>query len=920
MSNALTRHHGTDRFYNPPAVRRHQELQLRQSQPRRQLSRPLKSEARVDSSDAEARTDSDESTLSRPSSVCSPSPSRNAALTNLDRIMESVTPFVQAQFFSEARVRGWRTREAELHPFFCLGDLWESFGEWSVYGVGVPLMLNGNDSVKQYYVPSLSGIQLYIDPHKLRRPGDDSDAESSRETSSAGSSDCEAERRVKGAVDGGWGRQNLMNSNSQRLGRLTLRDQHPMSSSSDETEVYNLPGSLVFEYFEQEQPHHRKPLYDKISILASQFPELKMYRSCDLSPASWICVAWYPIYRIPVGPTLQSLDASFLTFHFLSTQSKCKSQPQLHAPSTRKVHGIDASSKFSLPIFGLASYKLKGSILTPSEAHEWQQSNSLLQDAENWLRSLQCSEHGAVPTLSAKTLSPSLQRIAGLLLSSITHFQIIPLRLRERKEDMGIRSRSGNDRLRTVWTPEMDRYFIDLMLEQVNKGNKFDDHLFSKRAWKHMTNLFNSKFKFQYEKDVLKNRHKTLRNLYKAVKNLLDQRGFTWDETRQMVTAENNVWDEYIKGHPDARSFRIKTIPYYSDLCSIYRDLAPVPKGDNVPEESLLSSEKVTIEVTQPREDGDGETLAIHDIMIDEDYGISVSDKDPELDISQQAMANLSGATLSSRSRTYWQPPMDRYFIDLMLDQVRKGSRIDGVFRKQAWMEMIASFNAKFGFHYDMDVLKNRYKTLRRQYNVIKNLLDLDGFVWDDTRQMVTADDYIWQDYIKAHTDARQFMTRPVPYYKDLCVICDPSSDERECSSGQDLEQQDDEDARSPVTSVSNEVYVVSDVTSQKKRQLENCSFLAPPKKSRDKEEGMASALREMATAVSSLSDNKKNEESSIPIENVIEAVQALPDMDEDLVLDACDFLEDEKKAKTFMALDVKLRKKWLLRKLRPQA
>jgi len=48
-----------------------------------------------------------------------------------------------------------------------------------------------------------------------------------------------------------------------------------------------------------------------------------------------------------------------------------------------------------------------------------------------------------------------------------------------------------------------------------------------------------------------------------------------------------------------------------------------------------------------------------------------------------------------------------------------------------------------------MDILKNRYKTLRRQYNVIKNLLDLDGFAWDDTRQMVIADDFVWQDYIK---------------------------------------------------------------------------------------------------------------------------------------------------------------------------
>lgn len=94
---------------------------------------------------------------------------------------------------------------------------------------------------------------------------------------------------------------------------------------------------------------------------------------------------------------------------------------------------------------------------------------------------------------------------------------------------------------------------------------------------------------------------------------------------------------------------------------------------------------------------------------------------------------------------------MDRYFIDLMLEQVHKGNQVDGLFLKQAWMEMIASFNAKFGFSYEAEILKNRYKTLRRQFNVIKNLLDTEGFSWDDSRQMVTADDYIWQDYIKVY-------------------------------------------------------------------------------------------------------------------------------------------------------------------------
>lgn len=107
--------------------------------------------------------------------------------------------------------------------------------------------------------------------------------------------------------------------------------------------------------------------------------------------------------------------------------------------------------------------------------------------------------------------------------------------------------RNGSERLRTIWTPEMDHYFIDLMLEQVGNGSRFDDPLFSKRAWKHMSSMFNAKFKFQYEKDVLKNRHKTLRNLYRDVKNLLAQPGFSWDEKRNMVTADNHVWDEYLK-------------------------------------------------------------------------------------------------------------------------------------------------------------------------------------------------------------------------------------------------------------------------------------------------------------------------------------------------------------------------------------
>jgi len=45
--------------------------------------------------------------------------------------------------------------------YFNLADLWEQYYEWSAYGAGVAVQLPEGEKVVQYYVPYLSGIQLY---------------------------------------------------------------------------------------------------------------------------------------------------------------------------------------------------------------------------------------------------------------------------------------------------------------------------------------------------------------------------------------------------------------------------------------------------------------------------------------------------------------------------------------------------------------------------------------------------------------------------------------------------------------------------------------------------------------------------------------------------------------------------------------
>lgn len=380
---------GEDRFYSPAKARR--SFQTMENDKLRRAHSDVTSTAKSDLANrVENRLASEE--VKKGGAVPSYEPVGNR-LSNLERFLHAITPSVSAQHLPKRTARGLRECNAEFPPFFVLGELWESFREWSAYGAGVPLVLNNKDSVVQYYVPYLSGIQIYSQTAKptvkSRQFGEDSDSDL-RDSSSDASSDCEAAsaRGLKCTRE----QRNLPHPSEevpQRMGGLSLRDHHSLPEddfSSDDGESVNSQGYLIFEYLERDPPYSREPLADKIMDLAFGFPELITLRSCDILASSWISVAWYPIYRIPTGPTLKDLDACFLTYHHLCTPMGGSQKVQTPAPHPTE---MDSDQRMSLPVIGLASYKFKGSMWTPTGGYERQLANSLLKAADDWLRSLQ---------------------------------------------------------------------------------------------------------------------------------------------------------------------------------------------------------------------------------------------------------------------------------------------------------------------------------------------------------------------------------------------------------------------------------------------------------------------------------------------------------------------------------------------------
>ncbi|XP_059663137.1 uncharacterized protein LOC132308880 [Cornus florida] len=296
--------------------------------------------------------------------------------SNLECFLDCTTPAVPSQFLPKSETRNlnrlWHPWEREKVEYFTLADLWNCYDEWSAYGAGVPINLDNGETLIQYYVPYLSALQIFTSSPSLNGLRDEMESVCEARDSFSDSFSEESESEKQSGWDG-W---------SSEDGGL---EQESLWHLNDRL------GYLYFQYFERSTPYGRVPLKDKISGLAQRYSGLMSLRSVDLSPASWMAVAWYPIYHIPMGRTIKDLHTCFLTYHTLSSSFQDMDLEDDMGGAGRKGKEVEG---ISLPAFGLATYKMQGNVWVSSRSgRDQERLVSLLSVADSWLKQLGVQHH-----------------------------------------------------------------------------------------------------------------------------------------------------------------------------------------------------------------------------------------------------------------------------------------------------------------------------------------------------------------------------------------------------------------------------------------------------------------------------------------------------------------------------------------------
>jgi hypothetical protein len=134
--------------------------------------------------------------------------------------------------------------------------------------------------------------------------------------------------------------------------------------------------------------------------------------------------------------------------------------------------------------------------------------------------------------------------------------------------------------------------------------------------------------------------------------------------------------------------------------------------------------------------------------------------------------------TETASKKCKWTSSQQSLLIDHLAKMKGEGNQAETGWKPIVWTSAAALLRE----HYPDDIPEKDpvkcnecWSRLKKEFKIVKTLRGLSGFGWDESKQIVTATDKVWEAYLaeKSHKDARPFRKKPFPLYDQIAEIVD---------------------------------------------------------------------------------------------------------------------------------------------------
>ncbi|XP_020107348.1 uncharacterized protein LOC109723411 [Ananas comosus] len=128
------------------------------------------------------------------------------------------------------------------------------------------------------------------------------------------------------------------------------------------------------------------------------------------------------------------------------------------------------------------------------------------------------------------------------------------------------------------------------------------------------------------------------------------------------------------------------------------------------------------------------------------------------------------GIRIDTRTRSQnWSNMLDEQLLGLMRDEHTFGNCVNGSFIPIAWKRMVNDFNSRNNLNLTKAQLKNRFKVLKKTFNLYHSLANKSGWGWNSDLHIPTPGDArIWDSVIAENPAYARCRDKPFPAYDDM--------------------------------------------------------------------------------------------------------------------------------------------------------